>query len=155
MSLCAILMGILTRRKTSPPVPRSEDGEIDWAEPTERIYALIRALSLPWSGVYTYLGTRRITVVRASPVTDAPRYEGRIPRRVVRGSRAGGFVEVLTGDGVLRIYEVMTKRAKWCRLQLKFFRQADAVDANVRSPEKDPGTGEATRRLAARQLSGP
>jgi methionyl-tRNA formyltransferase len=85
-----------------------EDGEIDWAAPTERIYALVRALSPPWPGAYTYLGTRRITVMRSSLVRDARRYETRIPGRVVGRSRADGFVDVLTGDGILRIHEVMT-----------------------------------------------
>jgi methionyl-tRNA formyltransferase len=84
-----------------------EDGDINWSESTERIYAQIRSLGPPWPRAYTYLGTLRITVVRASPVEDAPRYVGRIPGRVVNRSRAGGFVDVLTGDGVLRIHEVM------------------------------------------------
>jgi methionyl-tRNA formyltransferase len=83
-----------------------EDGDIDWSEPTARIYAQIRALEPPWPRVHTYLDTRRITVVRASPVPEAPRYVGRIPGRIVSRSRAGGFVDVLTGDGMLRIHEV-------------------------------------------------
>jgi methionyl-tRNA formyltransferase len=86
-----------------------EDGEIDWAASTEKIYALIRALSPPWPGAHTYLGTRRVTIVRASPVTHTQRYEGRIPGRVIGRSRADGFADVLTGDGILRIHEVTTE----------------------------------------------
>lgn len=37
---------------------------------------------------------------------DAPRYTGRVPGRVVRISRSEGWVDVLTGDGVLRVHEV-------------------------------------------------
>ena len=81
------------------------DGEIDWSQPTEKIYALIRALSPPYPGAYTYLGARRITVARARPV-DAPRYVGRVPGRVVARSKADAYVDVLSGDGVLRIFEV-------------------------------------------------
>jgi len=81
------------------------DGEIDWSQPTEQIYALIRALSPPYPGAYTYLGARRITVATARPV-DAPRYVGRVPGRVVARSTGGSFVDVLSGDGVLRIFEV-------------------------------------------------
>src|SRR5262249_42920347 len=73
------------------------DGEIDWSQPTDKIYALIRALSPPYPGAYTYLGTRRITVRSARPV-DAPRYVGRVPGRVVTRSTRDGFVDVLSGD---------------------------------------------------------
>jgi methionyl-tRNA formyltransferase len=83
------------------------DGEIDWSQPTDKIYALIRALSPPYPGAYTYLGTRRITIVSARPVA-APRYVGRVPGRVVARSKQDAFVDVLSGDGVLRIFEVIT-----------------------------------------------
>jgi methionyl-tRNA formyltransferase len=83
------------------------DGEIDWSASTDRIYALIRALSPPYPGAHSYLEARRITIVRASPVRDGRRYAGRIPGRIVGRSRAGGYVDVLTGDGTLRIHEVI------------------------------------------------
>jgi methionyl-tRNA formyltransferase len=83
------------------------DGEIDWSEPTDRIYALIRALSPPYPGAHSYLESRRITIMRASPVQDGRRYAGRIPGRVVDRSRARGSVDILTGDGILRIHEVI------------------------------------------------
>jgi methionyl-tRNA formyltransferase len=82
------------------------DGEINWASSTRQIYALIRALAPPYPGAHTYLDARRITVLRAAPVTNAPRYVGRIPGRVVARSRRDGHVDVLTGDGVLRIHEM-------------------------------------------------
>jgi len=83
------------------------DGEIDWSESTDHIYALIRALSPPYPGAYSYLEARRITIVSASPVRDGRRYAGRIPGRVVGRSKASGYVDVLTGDGTLRIQEVI------------------------------------------------
>ncbi len=82
------------------------DGEIDWSQPTEKIYALVRALSPPYPGAHTYLGTRRITIANARPI-DAPRYIGRVPGRVVARSKDDAFVDVLSGDGVLRIFEVI------------------------------------------------
>jgi methionyl-tRNA formyltransferase len=82
------------------------DGEIDWSKSTDRIHALIRALSPPYPGAHSYLEARRITIRRASPVRDGRRYVGRIPGRVVGRSRADGYVDVLTGDGMLRIHEV-------------------------------------------------
>ena len=85
-----------------------EDGEIDWAASTAQIYALVRALGPPYPGAYTFLDARRITILSASPITNAPRYVGRIPGRVVARSRREGHVDVLTGDGVLRVHEVAT-----------------------------------------------
>jgi methionyl-tRNA formyltransferase len=89
-----------------------EDSEIDWSDATDRIYAQIRAfhpaLSTPYPEAYTYLNTRRISIIRAAPVQNAPPYAGRVPGRVVGRSSASGHVDVLSGDGVLRIHEVMT-----------------------------------------------
>jgi methionyl-tRNA formyltransferase len=82
------------------------DGEIDWSQPTERIYALVRALGGPYPPSFTYLGMQRIAVIRASPVREGPRYVGRIPGRVVSVDHARGHVDVLTGDGSLRVHEV-------------------------------------------------
>jgi methionyl-tRNA formyltransferase len=87
-------------------VPR--DGEIDWSDSTKRIYALVRALAPPYPGAHTYLDGNRVTIVRARPVSNAPQYVGRIPGRIIGRSRQSGHVDVLTGDGVLRIHEVMT-----------------------------------------------
>lgn len=84
------------------------DGEINWSDSTRRIYALIRALAPPYPGAHTYLSARRVTILRAAPLANAPRYVGRIPGRVVGRSSKNGHVDVLTGDGVLRIHEVMT-----------------------------------------------
>lgn len=85
-----------------------DDGEINWSDSTRRVYALIRALAPPYPGAHTYLGTRRLAILRAAPLVNAPRYVGRIPGRVVGRSSKNGHVDVLTGDGVLRIHEVMT-----------------------------------------------
>jgi methionyl-tRNA formyltransferase len=83
------------------------DGEIDWSDSTAHIYALIRALSPPFPGAYSYLAEHRITIARALPVRDGPRYVGRIPGRVVGRSSAGGSADILTGDGILRVHEVV------------------------------------------------
>jgi methionyl-tRNA formyltransferase len=83
-----------------------DDGEIDWSAPTRQIYALVRALTAPYPGALTYLNARRMHIVRAVPLADAPRYVGRIPGRVVGRSVREGYADVLTSDGVLRIHEV-------------------------------------------------
>jgi methionyl-tRNA formyltransferase len=79
------------------------DGEVDWSASTDAIDRLIRALTEPYPGAYTWLGLKRLTVLEACPVPDAPIYEGRVPGRVVRVNRSAGWVDVLTGDGVLRL----------------------------------------------------
>jgi methionyl-tRNA formyltransferase len=82
------------------------DGEIDWARPTAEVDRLVRALTDPYPGAYTYLGARRLWVDRAEPVPDAPVFEGRVPGRVANRSKAQGWVDVLTGDGVVRLHRV-------------------------------------------------
>ena len=83
-----------------------DDGQIDWAAPTEQIYALVRALAPPYPGAHTYLEGRRLGVVRAAPLQEAPHYVGRVPGRVVGRSLRTGHVDVLTGDGILRLHEL-------------------------------------------------
>lgn len=80
-----------------------DDGLIDWSRPTLEIYNLIRALGRPYPGAFTYLRGRRLTIWGARPVIDGPIYVGRVPGRVVQRYPTEGSVDVLTGDGVLRI----------------------------------------------------
>jgi hypothetical protein len=47
-----------------------------------------------------------LRVHRAEARHDAPRFEGRIAGRPVGRSSAEGWVDVLTGDGVLRLHTV-------------------------------------------------
>jgi methionyl-tRNA formyltransferase len=83
-----------------------DDGEINWSASSLSIDRLVRGLARPFPGAFTYLQNKRLTVWRASRVIHAPRYDGRIPGRVVRVSRSEGFVDVLTGDGILRLFEL-------------------------------------------------
>jgi methionyl-tRNA formyltransferase len=89
---------------TCPRVPA--DGLIDWNAGTIQIYNQVRALTRPYPGAFTYSGMQRLTIWRAVPVAAAPRYVGRIPGRVSAIDRGRGTVDVLTGDGVLRLHEV-------------------------------------------------
>ncbi|MBH8561055.1 methionyl-tRNA formyltransferase [Nostoc sp. CENA67] len=83
-----------------------EDGEINWSASTIAIDCLIRALVSPFPGAYTYFQGKKLLVWQAKPVDNPPLYVGRIPGRVIGRSKAEGFVDVLTGDGILRIWEV-------------------------------------------------
>lgn len=59
-------------RATYYPRRRPEDGRIDWNQPAEEVYRLIRAVSHPYPGAFTFRGEgRKVIVWRASPVDDA------------------------------------------------------------------------------------
>jgi methionyl-tRNA formyltransferase len=79
------------------------DGEIDWTRPTNEVYAVVRALGDPYPGAFTHLDGRRLVLWRAAPAPSPRRWVGRVPGRVVGRSATGGWVDVLTGDGVLRL----------------------------------------------------
>ncbi|HTR37634.1 MAG TPA: methionyl-tRNA formyltransferase [Bryobacteraceae bacterium] len=79
-----------------------EDGQIDWSQPTGKIYNLIRALAPPMMpGAWTTSAGERLLIRSATPVRNAPYYVGRIPGRLVR--ILDGAVWVLTGDGVMQL----------------------------------------------------
>lgn len=83
-----------------------EDGEINWSASTRSIDCLIRALVAPFPGAYTYFQGQKLTIWQAQSVDNPPVYVGRIPGRIINRSKTDGFVDVLTGDGVLRIFAV-------------------------------------------------
>ncbi len=47
---------------------KPEDGRIDWTQPAERVYNLIRAVAPPYPGAFTDIGTARFIVARARVV---------------------------------------------------------------------------------------
>lgn len=89
----------------------ADDGEIDWTRTSVAIGQLIRALGPPFPGAFTHVGGQRLVIVRAEPKKDAHRFVGRVPGRIIGRSGSEGWVDVLTGDGVLRVFEVMPDNA--------------------------------------------
>jgi methionyl-tRNA formyltransferase len=74
---------------------KPEDGRIDWAWPTARIFNLIRAVTRPYPGAFTELpGRGRITVWWAEPCAG----QG-IPGTILSESP----LRIATGDGALEI----------------------------------------------------
>ncbi len=92
-----------------------EDGLIDWAESSQRVYNKVRGLSYPYPGAFTFYQGKKIVIHQAQLHPNPPNYTGRIPGKVVNISKSCGWVEVLTGDGVIRL----------CSLRL----EGDAVPA--------------------------
>lgn len=85
-----------------------QDGLIDWTNSTRDIYNLVRGLSYPYPGAYTYLDNRKLIIWTAKPIEPPQRYKGRIPGRIVSIDKTDGSVDVLTGDGILRLFEVQS-----------------------------------------------
>ena len=119
-TLRVVVQGCALLRAGLPPLRRQEharatftcsrapgNGLIDWNQPTHVIFNLIRALTFPYPGAFTYLEGAQLYLVAAHRVSEPPCYVGRIPGHVVQ-ILSTGEVDVLTGDGVLRIAEVST-----------------------------------------------
>jgi methionyl-tRNA formyltransferase len=82
-----------------------KDNQLDWTQPTQTIYNLIRAVTHPYTGALTTLDGQPLRVWAAQTIVDYKPYIGRIPGRVVEIRRGQGAV-VLTGDGALLITQV-------------------------------------------------
>lgn len=78
-----------------------DDGEIHWHLPSIKIYNLIRGLTHPFPGAYTTLQGKKIWIWDAELPEAQLEYIGHIPGRVL--GKQNGAVEVLTGDGILRV----------------------------------------------------
>ncbi len=82
-----------------------EDGRIDWGRPAREIFNLIRGLARPYPGAFTLLDGRKLIVWSAELETEPRRYVGLVPGKVERIIPGAG-VNVLTGDGILRLRQV-------------------------------------------------
>lgn len=79
---------------------RPEDGEIDWRRPARRLYDLVRAVTHPYPGAFTWYGDRKLFVWWARPLADA----GGLAPGELRVE--AGEVVVGAGDGALRLEQV-------------------------------------------------
>ncbi|WP_250472252.1 formyltransferase [Caballeronia sp. GAFFF1] len=92
---------------------KPEDGRIDWTQPGERVYNLIRAVAPPYPGAFTDIGEHRFVVARARlvPPTGAP---GMPPARLAAMASLPPGLTVtdnalfgVCGDGrVIAVYEL-------------------------------------------------
>jgi methionyl-tRNA formyltransferase len=83
---------------TSKRLP--EDNQIEWTASTKSIYNLIRAVSAPYPGAFTYLLGEEIRIWSAIRMSANRNYVGRVAGRIVEVRPGEGSV-VLTGDGSL------------------------------------------------------
>jgi len=80
-----------------------EDGLIDWKWPASKIYALVRAVSKPYPGAYTYFKNKKLIVWRVKPENTLP-FKG-VPGRILHRDPKLGFL-VQTGKGLLWLQEI-------------------------------------------------
>lgn len=88
-----------------------EDGLIDWNKSSTEIDRLIRGLSEPFPGAFSYLDGERIIIWEAQTPPHPKVFEGRIPGRVVAIHQDRG-VEVLTGDSLIMLGQVSYRGRK-------------------------------------------
>jgi methionyl-tRNA formyltransferase len=79
-----------------------QDGHIDWSRPTRELFNLVRGLTNPYPGAFSVLDGRKLVIWSAEMEREPRTYVGRIPGKVER-IISGSGVNVLTGDGTLRI----------------------------------------------------
>ncbi len=83
-----------------------EDGEIDWGQPIEHIYRLIRGTSRPYPGAFSYYDGKEKLIIWHAGRMENTRYIGR-PGQIAE-VRERSF-DVLCKDGLLRVDEYETE----------------------------------------------
>lgn len=89
-----------------PRFPR--DGEIDWSLPAVEIARLIRAVSVPMPGAFTFLGKDQMVVWKAHATEPSGPFVG-MPGQVAERKSDTGEIAVVTGNGFLVLEEVETE----------------------------------------------
>ncbi len=88
---------------TSVGKRRPEDGKIDWSQPAEAVRNLVRAVSHPWPGAFTFVADRKVFVWGARKV-EGPGQPGEIldvnPLVIACGQGAIEVTEGQAADGV-------------------------------------------------------
>lgn len=82
-----------------------EDNQIDWGKSSKDIFNLIRAVTKPYPGAFTYLSGQKLYIWSAQLIQNESRYIGRIPGRVIEVLPDIGSI-VLTGSGALLVKDV-------------------------------------------------
>lgn len=80
---------------------RPEDGEIDWSRPAEEIRNLVRAVTDPWPGAFSWLDERKLLVWAAD---TRPAFGEAAPGTLLVDRE--GSPLVATGDGALELLDV-------------------------------------------------
>lgn len=84
----------------------ADDGLIDWNADAKTVHNLVRAVTEPYPGAFTFLGERKMIIWRARPVADN---QGKRPGTVISTEPlviacAKGAIEVITGQSENGLY---------------------------------------------------
>lgn len=82
-----------------------EDGYIQWHKTSREIYNLVRALTHPYPGAFTYFEGKKLYIWSCEIPPNPKYFEGRIPGRIIEIHKGHG-VEVLTKDSSIIIKDV-------------------------------------------------
>ena len=80
-------------------IRREEDGQVDWKQPIEKIYSLIRGASQPYPGAFSYYEGKKVIFNRAEIIENSP-YIG------INGQIAkidNGTIYIVVNDKLLKI----------------------------------------------------
>ena len=114
----------------------ARDNRIDWSQSATQIARLVRAMSRPFDGAFSFLGSERLIVWRARSEASTAWFgaPGQVAER-----RADGSVAVCTGDGFLVLEEievvgaeVSTPRALIPSIRLRLGLDAEAEIESLR-----------------------
>ena len=90
------------------------DNEIDWTMPAVDIHNLIRAVTVPYPGAFTYHDGHLLRIWSAQRMPPLRRYVGAIPGRIVEVRPEKGTI-VLTGQGELLLETIQYDHGKSTR----------------------------------------
>jgi methionyl-tRNA formyltransferase len=86
-----------------------EDNHIVWSASTRSVHNLVRAVSAPYPGAFSYLAGERLRVWAAELPKEPKRYAGSVPGRILEVVGGRGSI-VATGDGALLLTSIQTDR---------------------------------------------
>lgn len=74
------------------------DGLIDWSLPADRVERLVRAVTRPYPGAFTFVGGEKLTIWAAEIWTEARRYAARAGQVI---ERRGDSIAIACGEGAI------------------------------------------------------
>jgi methionyl-tRNA formyltransferase len=77
---------------------KPEDGRIDWTRPAVEIYNLVRAVTRPYPGAFSFLGSEKLLVWGAKPVSEEGLVRDVPPGRLLPGADSPAASEAGPGD---------------------------------------------------------
>lgn len=92
------------KRASYYPKREAEDGVISWESSTLEIYNLVRAVTRPFPGAFSFLGENRVTIWSAIPFDSKIAYPQSLPGEIVELFYDAQFI-VKTGDTSLLVLE--------------------------------------------------